>query len=117
MTVHIETEHDVADLLDQAAEFNRRAKSCPPQHARSLYQKKDTLLQQAIAQSPGEFMVDSVLDVQKGIVGVTHRRSSRRFHLGTEQVTHAHWDQFARLVIWLGDELARLNEEEEHASS
>ena len=67
--------------LSRADHFNKLAKSCQPQHRRSLYRLKDRALDQAIALSPEDFEVDSISRGHEPILGVTHLPSGRRFHV------------------------------------
>ena len=71
----------VVRALDEAAEYNRRAKVCPRQHRRGLYRRKDLALQEALLTGPEQFFVDSNDEGDPPILGVSHRFSSRRFHV------------------------------------
>lgn len=71
----------VVRALDVAGEFNRRAKSCPPQHRRGLYRRKDQALQEALMIGPEQFYIDSSDGGDPPILGVTHKHSARRFHI------------------------------------
>jgi hypothetical protein len=71
----------VVRALDVAGEFNRRAKSCPPQHRRGLYRRKDQALREALMIGPEQFFIDSSDGGDPPILGVTHKYSARRFHI------------------------------------
>jgi hypothetical protein len=71
----------VVRALDVAGEFNRRAKSCPRQHSRGLYRRKDMALQEALMIGPEQFYVDSTDGGDPPILGVTHKHSARRFNI------------------------------------
>jgi len=70
----------VASALDEAAGHNQQAKSCLPEHRRSLYRKKDRALLRALAAAPGQFFIDSISG-SPPVVGISHVHSGRRFHL------------------------------------
>lgn len=76
----------VARLLDEAGEYNRRAKLCPHQHARGLYRRKDTILEQVLAEAPDQFVVDSIYQEEPLILGVSHVHTARRFHLRPDRL-------------------------------
>lgn len=71
----------VVRALDEAAEFNRRAKTCPRQHRRSLYRHKDSALQKALTIDPNQFYIDDNDGGNPPVLGISHTRSSRRFHV------------------------------------
>ena len=71
----------VVRALDEAAEYNRRAKICPREHRRGLYRRKDLALQEALRIGAEQFYIDTADGGDPPILGVTHRFSSRRFHV------------------------------------
>jgi len=71
----------VVRALDEAAEYNRQAKICPREHRRGLYRRKDLALQEAILAGLEQFYIDSSDGGDPPILGVSHRFSSRRFHI------------------------------------
>ncbi|MFP4105887.1 MAG: hypothetical protein ACLFVU_07310 [Phycisphaerae bacterium] len=77
----------IARLLDQAGEYNRRAKLGPRQHSRGLYKRKDAILQQVLIEAAGQFVIDSILREEPLILGVSHRHTARRFHLRPDRLS------------------------------
>ena len=77
---------EVARALDEAAAYNRQAKCCHPQHIERLYRRKDKALQAAIEADSGQFIIDSVSEGCPLILGLSHRLSSRRFHLRPDRM-------------------------------
>lgn len=88
----------VVRALDEAAEFNRRAKVCPRQHRRGLYRRKDMALQEALMAGPDQFYVDSSDGGDPPILGVTHKFSDRRFHLRPDTMPRETQDLLNQLV-------------------
>jgi len=76
----------VVRALDEAAEYNRRAKVCPREHRRGLYRRKDLALQEALLAGPKQFYVDDSDGGDPPILGVSHRFSSRRFHVRPDRM-------------------------------
>jgi hypothetical protein len=89
----------VVRALDAAGEFNRRAKSCPPQHRRGLYRRKDMALQEALMLGPGQFYVDSTDGGDPPILGVTHKYSARRFHIRPDMMPLEIQDALAEMSM------------------
>jgi hypothetical protein len=76
----------IARLLDQAGEYNRRAKLCPRQHARGLYRRKDAILEEVLTEAPEQFEIDSILQDEPLILGISHVHTARRFHLRPDRL-------------------------------
>ena len=89
----------VVRALDAAGEFNRRAKSCPPQHRRGLYRRKDMALQEALMIGPEQFYVDSTDGGDPPILGVTHKHSARRFHIRPDLLPPEIQDVLAEMSV------------------
>lgn len=70
----------VVYLLEQASRFNRLAKTCPPQCSEGFYRLKDNALKKALNIAPEQFIEDSRI-IARGIIGMTHIPSNRKFHL------------------------------------
>jgi len=96
----------VVRALDEAAEFNRRAKTCPRQHSRGLYRRKDLALQRALSLGPEKFYIDSVSQEDPPILGITHRFSARRFHVRPERMPQEVQDMLAAMssTVAVGEE-------------
>lgn len=76
----------VTKALDEAASHNALAKVAPPQHRRGLYRRKDRALIRALRLAPDQFVVDSASRNWTLILGLSHTRSSRQFHLRPESL-------------------------------
>ncbi len=89
----------VVRALDEAAEFNRRAKICPRQHRRGLYRHKDAALQKALMTGPDQFFVDSSDGGDPPILGITHKFSARRFHIRPDLLPTEVQDALAEMAV------------------
>ena len=68
-------------LLAKADRFNRLAKQASGTDRLAWYRQKDRALDLAIRQAPTEFVVDSVEQDGRLLLGLTHVLSGRRVHL------------------------------------
>lgn len=68
-------------LLAEADRFNRLAKQASGADRPAWYRRKDKALDLAIRQAAAEFVVDSVEQNDRLLLGLTHVPSGRRVHL------------------------------------
>lgn len=81
------TTKNAVRLLATADRFNRLAKTASGVERMAWYRQKDRALDQAICQAPTEFVVDSVEQDDRLLLGLTHLPSGRRVHLVPYRLT------------------------------